>query len=165
MSDPTPEAIPSKKTHEAKDKAAQAKAQKDVHTREQLLVLTRASFCSKPHPDRPQRPASFSPALEERRRESATVYEGNGACAECQQKLAPMAAALLLAVLPPTPTERLVHAARALRTEQPMTWSAIRRQNPVLLAQVVKRGGGAAFSSSEYQTLANEMLATLRQTS
>lgn len=149
----------------ADERPRDAKAEQATRTREQMVLLTAASWCTKPHHVRPTRPDSFSPALEERRKAAAELrledIEGDRHCDECQSKLSQMAAGLVLAVLPPTPTPELLAAARRLRVEQPMVWSAIRRGNPVLLSQTLRRCGKQHFSSSEYQQLASDAIAAM----
>ncbi|HEY6461205.1 MAG TPA: hypothetical protein VIY73_13665 [Polyangiaceae bacterium] len=131
-----------------------------ARTREQLGILTAASWCSRPHGLRLPRPNARGILAE--RMAGGEVYEGAADCAECQRKLAPMAAALLLVVLPPVPSERLLQAAKELRMSQPMTWAAVERQNPVQVAQAIARTGAEAFSANEYQSMASDLLALAR---
>ena len=135
--------------------------EKREHVREQLLVLMATSFCSIPHGPRLPRPSSFSPALAERRKE-ASVYEGDRDCPECQRKLVAMSAALVLLVLPATPTEKLAQAAKELRAGQPMTWSAILKASPMHLELALKRARQVHFTAAEYQAMASELLAALQ---
>lgn len=151
------------------DREAAEKAEREAkraHIREQLLVLMAASFCSKPHGAKLQRGASalHSKALEERRKQEngATVYEGDRNCAECQKKLAPMSAALVLALLPTNPTDKLVHAAKELRAAQPMTWHAILMSSPMHLDIALRRQRTQHFTAAEYQAMASELLSALR---
>lgn len=165
MTDPAAAAEVSR-TDKRATEHAKAKAIKDAHTREQLLVLMGTSFCGRVHgPAQRLRSPSHSRALDDRRREAAAmapeIDEGVRGCEECERKLSAFSAALLLAVLPATPTDKLVGAAKSLKSEQPMTWAAIRRANTVQLAQVLKRVGKTAFAPSDYQSMASEMLATL----
>lgn len=145
------------------ERARDPKAERIAHVREQMTVLTLASWCTKPHNTPRPRPPSNSPVLDERRRSASEMrlddIEGDRRCEECQQKLSETAAALALAVLPPTPTPGLLAAAKRLASEMPPVWATIKRGNYVELPRVLKRYGKEAFLPSEYQQMASESIA------
>jgi hypothetical protein len=157
MIEPTVEGKAQGKPKASSEREARELEARRERVREQFDLLTSASFCTIAHAPRLGRVNVPSQALA-RNMMTGMRVEGDDKCPECAKRLPPVAAALVLVLLPPTPTDKLHAAARTLQSTQPMTWAAVLRGHYMQLEQAQKRMGKTEFTWSHYQAMASEIL-------